>query len=710
MRVTSLDPLFSPRSILVLGDSGQPGTPVSTIVDRLVSSGYQGHIVPIVPDCREVCGTCTYKDLQSAPATDLGVVCLPLERLVHALVSMGGAGIKTVICLAPGETETRAEEFIHQERVCSLVRDRGMLVLGPKSLGLINPREGVNASLGLPDIIPGNIAFFSQSGSFCHGFLDLAQGHQLGFSKCVSLGNRSLVSECDMLEFLGNDPDTEVVVGYLEGVSDGPRFLRIAQDVAKKKPVIMVRPGNTPRGTTAALFHRDSVLGFGTTYTTVFEQAGVVRPHDIPSLLALCQGFSRQPLPHGNHVGILTNSGSFGIIAADGASGVGLELPRFSARTFERIKGVVPGYATMYNPVDAGSHADGMVYARIMESMDADPHIHAVVAIITPRQNIDLMDIAQHVVNMAERMTKTTLVCVPGGAGSDPARSFLESNGVPCYREPDYLLYALRNMHDCFRRQRKPYPVEVCYRRDSPKIKKILLDARKQGILELKGIDAQPFLTGYEIPFLDMKLARTAKSAAKMARKMGFPVVLKLASPQEGQYQGEQTIALDVEDNGSVYQAFWNVTEGTRRLWPEMFISGCLVQKQAGPLAKEVSIGLVRDPQFGPLVSFALAGSDGRGREDCSYRIAPLSLEDAHDIIREPWGGPILLGRRGEPGVHLRSLEDMLLTVSQMALDCPEIIEAEFSPVFVDDHQTVVGDVKLVLSPWDPLVPAVIGR
>jgi acetyltransferase len=700
MRVTSLESLFSPRSIAVIGESGHEGGCVWSVVARIVASGFRGRIVPVVPDAEAVHGLPSCKDVEKLSGEDeLAVICLKMAAMVPVLDDLGRAGIRFVVCLAPGETETRADEFVFEQRVDALVRKWGMTLVGPKSMGLINTVSGVNATLFLPALSQGRIAFFSQSGSMIQSILDMAQDDVIGFSKCINLGNRSRISEADMLAFLGDDPDTAVIAGYMEGIGDGPAFLRTAQDVSKKKPVIVIRPGNTPKGATAALFHRDSMFGFAKTYATVFRQTGIISPPDIPSLLALLKGFSKQHLPEGNNVAIVTNSGSFAVLAADAAAGQGFELSGFSRETMRAVEEIVPGPVGLSGPVVMGRDSTARDWSRVVEQMGKDPQIHILVVVAVVRRGMDIDTLARSLVAPLKGTDTTVYVCIPGGPAADTARNIFESSGIPCYAHVQEALYTARTMRDYLVWQRKPYPVEVCYRRDSPKIRKILDDARQAGMLTLEGLEAQPLLMAYELSFWEMKLARTAKSAAKMARKLGFPVVLKLASPQADMIG--PTPCIEVEDNKDVYDAFWEITEGVRRLWPEVFISGCLVQKQSVSTARAVCIRLVRDPQFGPLISFALDGGCDDERRGVAHRLAPLSLQDAHDIIREPWAFPVLRGERGEPGAHLQSLEDVLLTVSQLALDCPEILELELSPIHVDHQQAIISDARVILSPLD---------
>ena len=707
MRVTLLDPLFAPESIAVFGISGLPGGSVFKIIQNLLGMGYSGKIFPVVSDCPVVCGLPTFSKQEILPeGVHLAIMCIPLEKMIPVLQYCSDVNIKTVVSLALEETETRPDEFFHQQQVIDLAREKGITLLGPKTLGVLNTQKGVNASQVLDVDHAGNIAFFSQSGSIFQSVLDLARDEYLGFSKCISMGSKSLINECDILEYLGDDPATRVILGYIEGVTNGPGFLRSAQRVAKKKPVIMIRPGSTPAGTRAALFHTDTMLGFADAYKAALDQTGIIRVPDIPSFLALAQGFSTQPLPQGRGVGILTTSGSFGVMAADAANALQLDLPMVSPAGISRIREMLPGYASVYNPVDTGPQADGETYARIMQEMEDTHGLHALVIILASHQGLDLMEMARSVADVAARLTKPLFVCLPGGRSVEHVRYFLQEQGVPCYRSLERALYTVRAMHDFQEWQAKPYPVEVCYRRDYPKIKKNLEDARKSGVLELSGIEAQGVLMGYELPFWELKLARTAKSAAKMSRKMGFPVVLKLASPQRTSDLAARGVRVGVEENAEVYTAFWELTEGVRRVWPEIFISGCMVQKMAGPTSRAVSIRMVRDPQFGALISFALMEGYGEGQEDVAYRLAPLNLEDAHDIIREIPAFPLLQGGRGGSLVHLQALEDILLTMSQMAMDCPEIIEAELCPVFVDHYEAVVADARIVLAAWDATPPA----
>ncbi len=698
MRFTSLDPLFAPHSIAVIGDSGHEGGIVWTVVKRMVTAGFKGQIVPVVPDCREVWGIRSCKDLASLAAkVDVAVICLALSDIESVLVELGHKGIRLLVCLALAETEIQADELVDEQRIAALAHDWDMIVVGPKSLGLVNTVEGVNASVCLPRVRPGTIAFFSQSASLTQGILDMAQD-DLGFSKCISLGKGDRISESEIMTFLGDDPETSVIAGYMEAAGDGPHFLRAAQDVTKKKPVIIVRPGNTPRGATAALFHRDSMLGFARTYTTVFKQTGILNPPDIPSFLALLQGFSRQPLPHGNNVAILTNSTYWGTLAANAAAVCGFDLCDIQGQPEHDTLEKMSESGTRHHAVciqDEGT----LAWQRVFDQVRDNAQIHALLVIIAPLPGMDMEVILPSLVKCLGSIRKTVVICTPQGDLTPQCRQMLTSHSLPWYHELQQAIDTLCAMRDYFQWQQKPYPVEVCYRRDRPRIRQIIEEARRAGTLTLQGMEIQPLLMAYELPVGEMKLARTAKSAAKMARKMGFPVELKLASPQWERIGALQR--LYVEDNKGVYDAFWEITEGVRRMWPEVCISGCLVQKTVASTTQAVCIRIVRDPQFGPLLSLCFdSGVEGRERK-AGYRLLPLSLEDAHDIIREVWAGPRLGDAGEEPSARLASLEDVLLTVSQLAMDCPEVIELEVCPVYVDHHAAMINDARVVLTPGD---------
>ncbi len=695
MPPNSLAPLFRPQSIAVIGESVGKGSAVWTIVERILASGFSGRIVPVVPDTpgAEIQGLQVLQDIDQLPCgIDLAVMCQPFADMEERLVSLAQKGVRFLVCLEANTPDSgmnvRGAGDVHEQHLCDQARKLGITLVGPRSLGLINTVWGVNATLCLPPVSPGNIAFFSQSASLTQCLLDMAQ-NEMGFSQCISLGRCSSLCESDLLAFWEDDPSTKIIAGYLESVADGPRFLRTAQNVTRKKSVIVIRPGTTPPDTSAV---HQPFPDSAATYATVFKQTGIINAPDIPSFFSLLKIFSSQPLPQGNNLAIVTNSASLGVLAADAAASRGFDVPCCCPDT--------SGQDGWHNPVVMKQEHGLDVWQKIFDRLRENSSVHiVVVAMVQPHgMGVEAMENMAH--TLAESlaaMDKTVCFCLPGGEMAASARHIFESRSLPCFTQLHQAMYALGSMRDYVLWQKRPYPVEVCYRRDAPRIKKILEDARDAGISLLQGVDAHPLLLAYELALWEIKPAPTAKSAAKMSRKMGFPVILTPALPQGEQERLGRLQCIEVEDNNGVYQAFEELTQEVHRVCPELSFSGCLVQKKASPLARRVCIRLVRHHQFGPILSFSLDSGD-TGCQGTAHRLVPLSLQDAQGIIREPWAFPILYGKRGEPEAHLGSLEDVLLTISQLAMDCPEIIELELDPVYVDDTQTVIGDARIVLN------------
>ncbi len=695
--------LFWPESVAIVGASSHAGKIGNIIVDNMLSAGFKGKILPVNPTVETILGLPVTKEIADLPRPlDLGVICVPPQSVIPALESLSTLPTKAVIIITAGFKEVGKDGYYLEEQVKKLAKEHDIALLGPNCLGLINPADGLNASFAVGQPPAGNIAFFSQSGALCVSILDWALGYNIGFSKFISLGNKAVLDETDMLSVLAEDPKTKVILGYLEAVENGKRFMRVAKEVSRRKPVILIKSGTTAAGAKAASSHTGAIAGSDAAYTAAFNQSGIIRCHDVATLFNLAAAFSTQPLPKGPNLAIVTNSGGPGILAADAAEHTDLTLARLSSATVDKLKEFLPPYASLYNPIDIIGDASAERYARTLEIVMQDERVHSVMVLLTPTAAVQVEETAQSMIDCAKTSDKPIFGCFMGEKVVGKGRRMLQEAGIPCYAFPEPAVTAISSMYSYLERIQRPAPVEVCYRRDLGKAEEIIRQARASGLNEIVEFQAQGLLKAYELPQPEAQLARTSDEAVKAAERIGFPVVLKIASPQISHKSDVDGVRVNLKTPQEVRRTFLDITSRAQRLREDAFISGCLVQGMAPPDSKEVIVGFKRDSQFGPLIMFGLGGIYVEILKDVSFRLAPLSLGDAHEMIREIKSFPLLRGVRGEPPVNFTAIEDILLIMSQLALDFPEIEEAEFNPVLVSPREALVADVRVALSHKEP--------
>jgi len=696
---SNLHALFAPANVAIIGASATSGKIGNIVLKNMIEAGYQGKIFPVNPNADTICGLTVYKDIATLPGPlDLAVICVPPKAVIPSLEALVKLPVKAVGVITAGFKEIGREGYYLEEELKRLAKEHNVALLGPNCLGHISTASGVNATFAVGRPPAGNIAFFSQSGALCVSILDWALGNNVGFSKFISLGNKAVLDEADMLSYLSQDADSNVILGYIEGVENGSRFMKTAREVTARRPVVMIKSGTTSAGAKAASSHTGAIAGSDQAYTAAFRQSGIIRVPDVASLFYLAQAFSTQPLPKGPNLAIITNSGGPGILAADACENSSLMLASLTAATIQKLQAFLPSFASLYNPVDIIGDANAERYAKTLEVVLHDAQVHAVMVLLSPTASAEPEATAKAVIELSKDVGKPVFGCFMGAATVHTGREMLQNAGIPCYAFPEPAIYSINAMYLYHERKKRAQPVEVCYRRDYDLAKKIIDDVKRQGSLELVEFQAQGILKAYEIPVPQTELARTSDQAAKIAEKIGFPVVLKIASPQISHKSDVDGVKVNLQNADQVRAAFMDITSRVIRLRKDAFISGCLVQAMAPKGSKEVIIGFKRDQQFGPLIIFGLGGIYVEVLKDVSFRLAPLTLDDAQEMIREIRSYPLLRGVRGQAPVDFKAIEDILLIMSQFAMDFPEISEAEFNPVLVSEHGAVVADIRAMLA------------
>ncbi|MGE4293248.1 MAG: acetate--CoA ligase family protein [Desulfovibrio sp.] len=698
-RKPDLRPFFQPETVVIVGASATPGKVGHTILTNMLGAGFKGRLIPVNPKGGTIEGLAvTARIADLPPKPDLAVVAVPRKLVVETLRELAAMGTRSAIVITAGFKEVGKEGWYLEQQLKQVCAESGMALLGPNCLGMINASAGVNASFaaGQPD--PGSIAFFSQSGALCVAILDWAVGAHIGFSKFVSLGNKTLLDEADMLEYLANDPETRVILGYIENVEHGEAFLRSAETVCRRKPVLMIKSGTTAAGAKAASSHTGAIAGSDQAYEAAFRKCGIIRVRDVETLFNLARSFSSQPLPHGPNLAIVTNAGGPGILAADDCARFELNMARPEQRTVERLQAFLPPYAGFYNPFDIIGDADAARYRKALDIVMDDPMTHSLLVILTPTPQAEVEATARAVVEISRRRTdKPVFCCFMGMGGVHAGKEILERAGVPCFEFPEPAVQSVKAMYGHFLRSQRSLPESSVLGRDLERATAVVAGAKAKGLHEIVEFQAQEMLAAYNLPTPPTRLARSSDEAVAAAEAMGWPVVLKIASPDISHKSDVGGVKVNVRNAEEVRRVFWDITSRAAKLRPEAYVVGCLVQRMAPPGVKEVIVGFKRDEQFGPLVMFGLGGIYVEVLKDIAFRLAPLSRRDAFEIVREIKSYMLLKGMRGEQPVNFEALETIILTISQLAMDFPEILEAEFNPVLVDRDAAMVADVRMTL-------------
>jgi acetyltransferase len=698
----TLKAFFQPDSVAVIGASRDPAKLGHAVLKNIIDGGYgrRGNIYPINPTAKEILGYPAYPSVLDVPKPiELAVVVIPYPYVPEALKACGQKGIPAAVIISAGFREAGMEGVERERELIAIARQYNIRLIGPNCLGVVDTQTPLNATFAAGAPPGGPMAFTSQSGALGTAVLDWAQAGRLGLSKFVSLGNKADVDEVDLLRAWCDDDHTRVILIYAEELSNGAEFMRVAREVSRVKPVIAIKSGVTQSGARAVSSHTGSLAGSEEAYQAAFYQAGVLRADSLESLFDMGLAFGYQPLPHGERIAIVTNAGGPGILATDALERAGLTIARFETETIRTLEKQLPDAASAANPVDVLGDATPDRYSFALKTVAADPNVDALLAVLVPQAVLDTDAVAQAIVALASDLDKPLLACFMGEARMAAAIARLAAHGIPNYSFPKRAAGAFRAMADYQAIRARPLPVFETFDRDRATAQALLDQVRAEGRVTIGDAEARVILKAYGLAIPQSELAETAEQAVAIARQIGYPVVLKIASPDILHKTDVGGVKVGLRDAREVSDAFELMTYRAQRYLPEARLWGCLVQQMASPGGTEVLIGMKRDPQFGPLVTFGLGGIYVEVLKDVTFRIAPFSPQEAGGMLEEIRARALLDGVRGQPPADKDALVDALLRVGQLAQDFPEIVELDINPLVVYPHGegVIAIDMRLVL-------------
>jgi acetyltransferase len=695
-----LEMLSDPQSVAVIGASRDERKLGYGVLSNIIKYGYQGRVYPINPKADEILGLRCYPSVLDVPdPIDLAVVVIPSKYVASSLEECGQKGVKGVIIITAGFREVGGEGMKMERELIAIAQRYGMRLVGPNCLGIIDTVAKLNASFAAGMPLPGSIAFMSQSGALCTAVLDMSLGERVGFSRFVSLGNKADLNEIDFIETWRDDPHSRVIMAYLEGIADGARFMRVAREVTKHKPIIAIKSGTTSAGSRAVSSHTGTLAGSERAYEAAFNQTGIIRANSVQDLFDYSIAFARQPPLSRNRIAIVTNAGGPGIMATDACERAGLQLASLERGTLDALREALPPEASVLNPVDVVGDALPDRYGLALETVLEDANVGGVIVILAPQVMTHAAETARIIGELSTRYNKPILSCFMGKPTVAPGIEVLNEYRVPNYPVPERAVAAMAAMMRYSQWLEVP-PLEIEeFDFDGEIIRGVFDQVRADGRLTIGDAEAREVMKACGIPVPASALASSPDEAVAYAEEMGYPVVMKVASPDILHKSDIGGVKLNIGDATAVRDTFDLLVYRATRYMPDAQIWGSQIQQMVKG-RHEVIIGMNNDPQFGPLVMFGLGGIYVEALRDVTFRIAPFSRREAEEMITEIRAYSLLRGVRGEPPADTAAIVDALLRVSQLVTEFPEIVEMDINPLIVREAgQGSVGvDMRLVLS------------
>jgi acetyltransferase len=701
-----LDKIFNPKSVAVIGASDEEGSVGYALMKNFLDSGFEGEVYPVNIRKKEILGLKAYQTVEQITKTvDLAVIATPAKTVPDVLEQCGRAGIKGIIIISAGFKEVGPEGKALEDKLVEIKRKYGLRIIGPNCLGVIRPSINLNATFINRMPKPGNIAFISQSGALGAAILDWAIHENIGFSNFVSVGSMIDVDFGDLIDYFGTDPKTRSILMYIEGITDARKFISAARHFARTKPIIVVKAGKFIESAKAAASHTGSLTGEDDIYDAAFKRAGIVRVEEIADLFNCAEVLGLQPLPKGPNLAIITNAGGPGVMAADALISRGGKLAKLSPQTMETLNNILPPYWNKGNPIDILGDAKADRYQAVLEACLEDENVDGVLIIYTAQAVAEPSEIAKAIVEVCKsdrHRNKIVLTSFMGYKAVEEANRILNENGIPTYSTPEqavktylYMYHYKRNLELLYETPEE-LPVDI-----SPPKRPILI-AMRNAVMEnrvmLTEAEAKNLLEYYGLPVVKTYVAKTAEEAVQISSKIGYPVVLKILSPQITHKTEAGGVALNLNDETEVREAFERIIKNAKAYSPEAEILGVTVQPMIKNNGYEVIIGSKKDPIFGPVILFGMGGIGAELFKDYAIGLPPLNQTLARRLMEETKVYQLLKGYRNMPPANIKLLEEILVRFSQMIMDFPQIMEVDINPLLINDKEAHILDARIAVD------------
>ncbi|QZP39793.1 acetate--CoA ligase family protein [Halobaculum magnesiiphilum] len=693
----ALTGLFAPERVAVVGATDREGSVGRAVTENLIAE-FDGEVVPVNPSRDEVLGLSCVGSVADADA-DMAVVAVPPGAVIDVVRECGESGVDNVVVLTAGFGETGAEGADREQQLRSVAEEYDLNLVGPNSLGVMSSPRGLNATFG-PDAPPaGAVSFMSQSGAFVTAVVDWAKEQGVGFKDVVSLGNKAVLDETDFVRAWGDDPDTDVVVGYLESIDDGRAFVDAARETTDDTPVTVVKSGRTDAGAQAASSHTGAIAGSDRAYEAGLDAAGVLRAESVQELFDSARALAGGDVPESDGVAVVTNAGGPGVMATDAVGDAErLRLASFDDGTVERLGEALPDEANVYNPVDVIGDASVDRFREALDIALRDPDVGTVVVITAPTATLDFGELGEMIADAADEHGVPMAACLMGGGRLADARDVLRERGVPSYFDPARAVGGLESLAEYREVRGRSYPAPEPIDADRDRVREILSSVEERSDNRL-GVEAMEIFDAYGIPTPEGAVVDDPAEAEQIAEGIGEEVVMKIVSPDilHKSDIGGVKVGVPVAEVADAYE---DLVSRARNYQPDATILGVQVQELIDlDDGVETIVGSHTDPQFGPLVMFGLGGVFVEIMEDTTFRLAPVGCDEAAEMTEEIDAAPLLRGARGREAVDIDSVVDAVRRVSQLVADFPSIVELDVNPLVATPDGVRAVDLRLTVDP-----------
>jgi len=711
-----IEAIFSPGSVAVVGASTTPGKVGHDIFANILRGGYQGVLYPVNPSAKAVLSVRAYPAITEIPdPVDLAMLILPPQPALGALEEAIRKGVKGVVVVSAGFREVGPEGRAIEDRMVAMCREAGVRMVGPNCLGVINPQPSVRLNASFSARMPnaGNISFISQSGALCTAVLDFAADRDFGFSKFISIGNKADVDELDLLQYLHQDLDTDVIMLYVEELRRGASFIEAVKNITsgdRPTPVLVIKSGRTPAGAQAAASHTGALAGTEAVYDAIFEQSGVIRVDTIDELFDFGNAFAfksesalgkvTRRIPYGNRVAIVTNAGGPGIVATDMTVSSGLQLAKLQPETIEVLASHLPATANIHNPVDVIGDATQERYENALAAVIRDEGVDGALVILTPQSMTNALETAKAVTKIARHAHKPILCSFMGIVDVSAGVDYLQEQGYPVYRFPENAAKSFGALYRYSRWLNRQKMAPFRFDHDTAGARAVIAKCLEEGRTAIGELEGARILECYGFDVLPTHLAQDAAQAAELAAGMGFPVVMKIVSPQILHKTDAGGVVVGVTDREAARAAYERIVANAQTHAPDADIEGVLVVKMA-PAGQEVILGMSRYPGFGPLLMFGFGGIFVEVFKDVTFRLAPVGRNEARRMLNAVRAAKLLKGFRSTPAADTEAIEQALVRLSDLALQHPEIAELDINPLLAHPkgQGVTVADCRMILKP-----------
>ncbi len=676
-----LDMLFNPDKVAVVGASRQEGKTGHEVFDNLFHN-FDGRVTPVNPNAVEVEGEEARDDIPDN--TDLVVVAVPAKLTPKVMEDAAEKNVKAAIIISAGFSETGQSKL--EEKVIRIAKENNIDVLGPNVLGLINTENSMNASFASKMPEEGGISFMSQSGAFCTAILDYAKAEHIGFRHFVSLGNKSMLNEVDFLK-KWKDDSTEAILSYTEGIENGREFMEVAEKTSREKPIIAVKSGRTSKGSDAASSHTGSIAGSYQAYKAAFRKSGVIEAESNRELLDFGRAFAYQPLPEGKNIMIITNAGGPGVVSTDEVSQRNLNLADLETETKMELHGFMPSESTIRNPLDLIGDAGHTRYRKALETVGEDENVDGILVLLTPQANTEIEKTAKTIVKAEKKIEKPIFACFMGEYEVRSGIEILEENNIPDFEDPVDAVKTFKAMND-YRKflETERHFIDIIY--DGKKAEKAL--DQYDGYM-----DGHNLLEAYGFNLPMTKNADAPHPAEEAAVDIGYPVVMKINSPDIAHKTDIGGVKSGVSSRQEVNDAFNKIVNNVHHNEPGSKINGVIVQEQMEGL--EIALGMKRDPQFGPMIMVGLGGIYIEALHDISFGIAPISEEEAEQMIFDLQASELFQGARGKE-YSMSPIKDAIIRLGEIAMNHKQIQEIDINPLILKGDKAYAADVQIEID------------